>query len=250
VPARLASTRLANKPLADIHGLPMVVRVARRAAASGAARVVVCADDDSILRACSAHGVEALLTDVSHPTGTDRLSQACRLLGLDGDEIVVNVQGDEPLLPPEVVARVARALYLHPACGIATAAHPIGEATEFFDANVVKVVLDADGCALMFSRAPMPWAREAFAAARDALPAGLGALRHIGLYAYRAAFLRRYPSLGPCALEGHEKLEQLRALFHGVRIRVEVLAGALPPGVDTPQDLERVRAILAASPSP
>jgi 3-deoxy-manno-octulosonate cytidylyltransferase (CMP-KDO synthetase) len=246
IPARLASSRLPGKPLADIHGLPMVVRVALRARQSGAERVVVCADDESVVRACAAHGVEALLTSTAHPTGTDRLSEACRLLGLEGGQIVVNVQGDEPLIPPAAIARVALSLHESPDCAIATACHPIESAQEFFDPNVVKVACDARGRALLFSRAPVPWARDAFAQDRARLPAGLPAMRHIGLYAYRASFLARFPGLGPCPLEEAEKLEQLRALFHGERIRVEVLAGALPPGVDTTQDLERVRALVAA----
>jgi 3-deoxy-manno-octulosonate cytidylyltransferase (CMP-KDO synthetase) len=241
IPARLASTRLPGKPLADIAGVPMVVRVARRAQQSGAGRVVVCADDASVVQACESHGVQALLTRTDHPTGTDRLAEACNRLGLDGDEVVVNVQGDEPLIPPEVIARVARALAGRPQCAIATAAHGLHEATEFLDPNVVKVVLDGEGRALLFSRAPIPWPRDEFAAGRAALPAGLGALRHIGLYADRASFLRAYPGLGACAIEGFEKLEQLRALHHGYRIHVEVLDAALPPGVDTPRDLERVR---------
>lgn len=247
IPARLASTRLPGKPLADLCGLPMVVRVARRAVLSGARRVVVCADDAGVARACEEHGIEALLTRPDHPTGTDRLSEACSRLGIGADEIVVNVQGDEPLLPPGVVARVAQALHDHPDCAIATAAHALHEAREFFDPNVVKVVLDAAGRALLFSRAPIPWARDEFQAGLQELPGGLGGLRHIGLYAYRGAFLSAYPSLGPSRLEGLEKLEQLRALHHGYRIHVEVLDAPLPPGVDTPADLERVREILRAT---
>ena len=164
IPARLGSSRLPDKPLADIGGLPMVVRVARRAAASGARRVVVCADSARILDACRQHGVEAILTDDRHPTGTDRLAQACRLLGLDAQALVVNVQGDEPLIPPSVIRAVAAALADDPHSDIATAAHALSDAREFFDPNVVKVVRDARGRALLFSRAPIPWARDAFAA--------------------------------------------------------------------------------------
>ena len=243
----MGSTRLAGKPLADIAGLPMVVRVARRAMQSGAARVVVCADDMRILEACARHGVEALATDAAHPTGTDRLAQAAALLGLEAGEIVVNVQGDEPLLPPAVIARVARTLAASPGCDIATAAHPIGDAGEFFDTNVVKVVCDAGGRALYFSRAPIPWAREHFARDRGSLPDGSPPLRHIGLYAYRAGFLARYPHLGPAPAEELEKLEQLRALYHGIGIRVLVLEEPLPAGVDTEEDLARVRRIFAES---
>ena len=253
IPARLGSSRLPDKPLADIGGLPMVVRVARRAAASGAQRVVVCADSARILDACHQHGVQAILTDDRHPTGTDRLAQACSLLGLDPQAIVVNVQGDEPLIPPAVIRAVAAALSADPACDIATAAHPIDDARDFFDPNVVKVVCDARGRALLFSRAPIPWARDAFAGGtgtpRVALPAGLPALRHVGLYAYRVAYLQRFPSLARPAIEALESLEQLRALHHGSAIAVMPLTGALPAGVDTPADLERVRQLLAHHPT-
>lgn len=244
VPARLASTRLPRKPLADLGGAPMVVRVAQRAATSGAQRVVVAADGEEIAAACRAHGVEAVLTSPDHPTGTDRLAEACALLDLADDAIVVNVQGDEPLIPPAVIADVAALLVRQPDCAIATAAHPLHDAAEFFSPSVVKVVVDRAGRALLFSRAPIPWARDAFAADRSALPAGLPALRHVGLYAYRAAFLRAYPKLARDPLEVFESLEQLRALAHGYRIAVLMLAGALPPGVDTPEDLERARAAI------
>ena len=244
VPARLASTRLPRKPLADIGGVPMVVRVARVADASGAERVVVAADSTEIVDACSAHGVEALLTRPDHPSGTDRLAEAVELLGLADDALVVNVQGDEPLMPAAVVRRVAEALALRPDCAIATACHTLHDAAEFFSPNVVKVVTDANGRALYFSRAPIPWSRDAFAAGRDRLPPGLPARRHVGLYAYRAGFLRRFPQLPPAPLEQHESLEQLRALAHGFGIAVIELPEALPPGVDTPEDLERVRALL------
>lgn len=245
VPARLASTRLPRKPLADIHGLPMVVRVAQAARASGAQRVVVAADSAEIVAACQRHGVEALLTSTAHPTGTDRLAEAAALLQLSADEIVVNVQGDEPLMPPATVAAVAGLLQQRADCRIATAAHPLHDAAEFFSPNVVKVVTDRSGRALLFSRAPIPWSRDAFAAARDALPADLPALRHVGLYAYRAGFLRDYPQLPRAPIEEHESLEQLRALWHGVGIAVLALDAPLPPGVDTPADLELVRKLLA-----
>jgi 3-deoxy-manno-octulosonate cytidylyltransferase (CMP-KDO synthetase) len=244
VPARLASTRLPRKPLADIGGVPMVVRVARAAAASGADRVIVAADSPEIVDACSAHGVEALLTRADHASGTDRLAEAVEHLGLADDALVVNVQGDEPLMPAAVVRRVAEALAQRTDCAIATACHPLHDAAEFFSPNVVKVVTDANGRALYFSRAPIPWSRDAFASARDRLPPGLPARRHVGLYAYRAGFLRRFPQLPPAALEQHESLEQLRALAHGFGIAVIELPEALPPGVDTPEDLERVRALL------
>jgi 3-deoxy-manno-octulosonate cytidylyltransferase (CMP-KDO synthetase) len=245
VPARLASTRLPRKPLADLAGEPMVVRVARRAAASGASRVVVATDSDEVLAACRRFDVAAVLTRADHPTGTDRLAEAADALQLADETIVANVQGDEPLLPPEVVARVADLLAQRQDCAMATAAHPLADAAEFFNPNVVKVVTDASGRALLFSRAPIPWARDAFAAARDRLPAGLPAWRHVGLYAYRAGFLRRFPALPRAPIEEQENLEQLRALWHGFGIAVLPLGERLPPGVDTPEDLERVRALLA-----
>ncbi len=245
VPARLASTRLPRKPLVDIHGLPMVVRVAQRAQQSGAARVVVAADSEEIAAACRSHGIDVVLTSPDHPTGTDRLADAAVQLGLADDEIVVNVQGDEPMMPPAIIAAVAALLQAQPACGMATAAHALHDAAEFFSPNVVKVVTDHQGRALLFSRAPIPWSRDAFALDRSALPAQLPALRHIGLYAYRAGFLRRYPALPRTPLEEHESLEQLRALWHGVGIAVLTLDAPLPPGVDTPADLETVRKLLA-----
>jgi 3-deoxy-manno-octulosonate cytidylyltransferase (CMP-KDO synthetase) len=244
VPARLASTRLPRKPLADIGGVPMVVRVARVAVASGAAQVAVAADSADIVDACRAHGIEALLTRADHASGTDRLAEAVEHLGLADDAVVVNVQGDEPLMPAAVVRRVAEALADRADCAIATACHPLHDAAEFFSPNVVKVVMDASGRALYFSRAPIPWSRDAFALGRDRLPPGLPARRHVGLYAYRAGFLRRFPQLPPAPLEQHESLEQLRALAHGFGIAVIELPEALPPGVDTPEDLERVRALL------
>jgi 3-deoxy-manno-octulosonate cytidylyltransferase (CMP-KDO synthetase) len=260
IPARLGSSRLPDKPLADIGGLPMVVRVARRAAASGAARVVVCTDSTRILDACHQHGVQAIITDDCHPTGTDRLAQACRLLELDAQAIVVNVQGDEPLIPPSVIRAVAATLAADPQCDIATVAHALDDAREFFDPNVVKVVCDARGRALLFSRAPIPWARDAFAggvappaalssalpsALPAALPASLPALRHVGLYAYRVAYLLRFPQLPRPAIEEFESLEQLRALYNGSAIAVMQLPAPLPPGVDTAADLERVRQLTA-----
>lgn len=244
VPARLASTRLPRKPLADIGGLPMVVRVARAAADSGATRVVVAADSGEIVDACAAHGIDALLTRSDHATGTDRLAEAVERLDLPDDTIVVNVQGDEPLMPAAVVRQVAEALAGRADCEVATACHALHDAAEFFSPHVVKVVCDASGRALYFSRAPIPWSRDAFAASRDRLPDGLPARRHIGLYAYRAGFLRRFPQLPPAALEQHESLEQLRALAHGVGIAVVELPDALPPGVDTTEDLERVRRLF------
>lgn len=222
----------------------MVVRVARNAAASGAARVVVAADDDEISGACRAHGIESILTSQAHESGTDRLAEAARLLALEPQTIVVNVQADEPLLPSAVMHDVAQLLHSSTECEIATAAHSITDASEFFSPDVVKVVVDGQGRALMFSRAPIPWARDGFAQTRAVLPAGLPAWRHVGLYAYRAAFLARFPRLRRPAIEEQEKLEQLRALAHGIGIAVLQLSSALPPGVDTSDDLQRVRAMV------
>jgi 3-deoxy-manno-octulosonate cytidylyltransferase (CMP-KDO synthetase) len=243
VPARMASTRLPGKPLADIAGEPMIVRVARNAARSAAQRVVVAADDARIVAACTANGVEALLTRDDHATGSDRLAEACELLGLDGADLVVNVQGDEPLLEPSMVDACAALLAQHPDCVMSTAAHAIDSTDELDNPNVVKVVLDATGRALYFSRAPIPWWRDARAAGRSALPA-YPALRHIGLYAYQAGFLRRFPQLAVSPLEQIEALEQLRVLWHGERIVVHVSELRPGPGVDTPEDLARVRALF------
>jgi len=243
IPARLASTRLPRKPLADIGGLPMIVRVAQRAALSGAQRVVVAADDAEIVAACAAHGVQALLTRSDHASGSDRLAEACELLCLDGEQIVVNVQGDEPLIDPALVVRCAELLRERPDCVMSTAAHAIDDAADLANPNVVKVVLDAAGRALYFSRAPLPWWRDR-PAGSSALP-DPPPLRHVGLYAYRAGFLRRFPSLPPSPLERIEALEQLRVLWHGERIAVHVAAAAPGTGVDTPEDLARVRALWA-----
>ena len=245
IPARLASTRLPGKPLADIAGKPMVVRVAERARQSGAARVVVAADAPEIIAACAAHGVEALTTRADHASGSDRLAEACEQLGLDGENIVVNVQGDEPLIDPALIAAVARLLAQTPQAGMATAAHAIESVADFTNPNVVKVITDAQGMALTFSRAPLPWWRDGFAQGIRALPADPAPLRHIGLYAYRAAFLLAFPRLAPAPLERCEALEQLRALWHGHRIAVHITTKAPGPGVDTPQDLERARAMFA-----
>jgi 3-deoxy-manno-octulosonate cytidylyltransferase (CMP-KDO synthetase) len=251
VPARMASTRLPDKPLADIGGLPMVVRVARQAARSGALRVVVAADDARVIDACARHGIEAVLTRVDHASGSDRLAEACTLLGLDGSDIVVNVQGDEPLIDPALIRQCADLLEIDGQAVVATAAHAIDDVADFTNPNVVKVVLDAKFRALYFSRSPLPWWRDASAAGRPALPiAGaqdVGALRHIGLYAYRAGYLRTFPTLAMAPLERLESLEQLRVLWHGERIVVHIAAHAPPGGVDTAEDLARVRALLAGA---
>ena len=246
VPARMASTRLPNKPLADIAGLPMIVRVARNAARSAALRVVVAADDARIVDACTAHGVEALLTRADHATGSDRLAEACMLLGLDGSDLVVNVQGDEPLLDPQMIDACAALLAQRPDCVMSTAAHAIDAQDELDNPNVVKVVLDSAGRALYFSRAPIPWSRDARAAGSSPIAAmALHApLRHIGVYAYQAGFLRRFPTLTESPLEHIEALEQLRVLWHGERVAVHVSDSRPGPGVDTPDDLTRVRALF------
>ena len=242
IPARLASTRLPNKPLADIEGLPMIVRVARRAALSGASRVVVASDSPEVLAACEAHQVAGVLTRAEHASGSDRLAEACVKLGLDGRDMVVNVQGDEPLIAPAMIDACAATLAARNDCVMATVAHALEDAAEFANPNVVKLVADARGTALYFSRAPIPWWRDGAAAT----PRPGSALRHVGLYAYHAGFLRRFPMLEASPLEQIESLEQLRVLWHGERIAVHVSAERPGPGVDTPEDLERVRALVRA----
>ena len=246
IPARLASTRLPGKPLADIAGLPMIVRVARRAAQSAARSVTVAADDASIVAACTANGVAAVLTGAHHASGSDRLAEAARLLGLSGAAIVVNVQGDEPMIDPALVDACAALLERRGDCVMSTAAHPIASAADFANPNIVKVVLDVGGAALYFSRAPVPWPRDR-GGAFDPGAAAEPPLRHVGLYAYRAEFLQRYPLLAPSPLEAIEQLEQLRVLWHGERIAVHVSHGTPGIGIDTPADLEAARALFAAN---
>jgi len=241
IPARMHSTRLPGKMLAEVAGKPLVAWVAERARASGASDVVIATDHEAIERAVAALGWSVCRTSTEHPTGTDRLAEAVKLLGYRDDDIVVNVQGDEPLIDPRLIHGVAAELARHPVAAIATAAHPIESAPVFFDPNVVKVVMDEQGLALYFSRAPVPYARDAFALSREALPPGFAAWRHIGIYAYRVGYLREYSRLTPTAAERFEALEQLRALGHGHRIAVARWGGALEPGVDTAEDLERVR---------
>lgn len=244
IPARMASTRLPNKPLADIAGLPMVVRVARQASLSQASRCVVAADDIRIVNACEAHGVPALLTHPDHPSGSDRLAQASELLGLGEEEIVVNVQGDEPLIAPDLINAVAQELARRRDCVMSTAAHAIASREDWLNPNVVKVVLDQRRTALYFSRAPLPWWRDGMDSGQLPSPAPL---RHIGIYGYRAGFLRRFPKLSPAPLETQESLEQLRVMWHGERIAVHLSDFAPGSGVDTPADLERVRQLLAGA---
>jgi len=245
VPARMRSTRLPGKMLADVGGRPLVTWAAQRGREAGADEVIVATDHQDIADAVAAHGWRVCTTSPAHETGTDRLAEAVALLGLEPDEIVVNVQGDEPLIDPKMIRKVASELALRPNAAISTAVHPITEAKVFFDPNVVKVVIDTEGYAQYFSRAPIPFARDAFAASRDALPTGFPAYRHIGIYAYRVSFLRQYASLSPTPSERFEALEQLRALGHGHRIAVAFWDAPMEPGVDTPADLERVRQRLA-----
>jgi len=244
IPARLSSSRLPRKPLADIAGLPMVVRVARRAALSGASQVVVAADDAEIIEACNAHPVRAVLTRTDHATGSDRLAEACELLGLDGDDVVVNVQGDEPLIEPSLIDAVAALMHTRVDCVVATAAHAMSDPADLANPNVVKVVCDRHDRALYFSRAPIPWWRDGSVPGAPGI-GSVAPLRHIGIYAFRAGFLRRFPTLEVSPLESVESLEQLRVLWHGERIAVHRSNTPAGIGVDTAQDLERVRQLLA-----
>ena len=246
IPARYASSRLPGKPLADIGGRPMVLHVLERALQAGAESVTVATDDVRVQRAVEAAGYQALLTSPDHQSGTERLVEVAETLDWPDDALVVNVQGDEPLIDPALIREAARQLVLHDDAVMATLAHPIHDHADFVNPNVVKVVPDEAGYALYFSRAPIPWPRDAFSA-RQPMPHEFGALRHIGLYAYRAGFLRIYASLGRSPLERHEMLEQLRVLWHGYRISLGVTPIAPAPGVDTPEDLERVRALFQAA---
>lgn len=249
IPARLGSTRLPNKPLADIAGAPMVVRVAQRVMSLPGVRVVVAGDSPEIITACQTHGVEAILTRTDHPSGSDRLAEACLLLGLDNDAIVVNVQGDEPLIDPTLVGQVAQLLTQRPQASMSTAAHEIDNLADFINPNVVKVVLDAQSMALYFSRAPIPhWRDQPVPCAQngDTVFPTPAPLRHIGIYAYRVGFLRLFPGMPQAPIECTEALEQLRAMWHGHRIAVYVTPNAPGPGVDTATDLERVRKLYGS----
>lgn len=239
IPARMASTRLPDKPLADIAGLPMVVRVAERARLSRAERVIVATDHASVMAACEQAGVEVMMTRADHPSGTDRIAEIAATMSLPGDAIIVNVQGDEPLIDPELINACAACVSAN--APMATAAHPIHIVEDVFNPNVVKVVLDAKGDAMMFSRAPLPWHRDGFAHGTHTMPAGYVPLRHIGIYAYRCDFLLNYATLAVSPLETIEALEQLRVLWHGFRIAVHLVEHAPAAGVDTAEDLARVR---------
>jgi 3-deoxy-manno-octulosonate cytidylyltransferase (CMP-KDO synthetase) len=244
IPARLASTRLPNKPLADLGGKPMIVRVAERARDSGAARIIVATDHADIEAVCQGHGVEVCMTRADHQSGSDRIAEVAQEIGLAPDAVVVNLQGDEPLIDPALLAACAARISAE--VPMATCAHPILDVADVFNPNVVKVVLDKHGRALYFSRATIPWHRDGFASSREQLPEGYAPLRHIGLYAYSNAFLQAYPKLEPAPLETIEALEQLRVLWHGYPIAVHVTDTAPQAGVDTPEDLARVRQYFAS----
>ena len=245
IPARYASTRLPGKPLADIAGQPMIVRVAAAARRAKTDGVWVATDDERIAAAVRQHGFDAVMTRADHASGTDRIAEVAEQLAWDDEDIVVNVQGDEPLIDPALVQAVAATLVAQPDAAMGTAAHAIDNAADFANPNVVKVVLDANGLALYFSRAPIAWWRDGFASGIHTLPQP-APLRHIGIYAYRVGFLRLFPQLAQAPIEVTESLEQLRALWHGYRIAVHVADHAPGPGVDTPEDLDRVRAIFVA----
>lgn len=248
IPARMASTRLPNKPLLDLAGQPMIIRVAKQAQKSKAQTVIVATDSPEILAVCQREGIEALLTDTTHRSGTDRLAQAATLLKLDDTAIIVNLQGDEPLIEPGLLTHLAAHLEQHSDCAIATAAHPINKLDDILNPNVVKVVCDAQHRALYFSRAAIPWQREYEThTEQTSVPQQQAVLRHIGLYAYRVKFLRQFPALTPAPLEITESLEQLRALWHGEKIAVLHTHHTPATGVDTPEDLARVRSQLTSN---
>ncbi|WP_328189337.1 3-deoxy-manno-octulosonate cytidylyltransferase [Marinobacter sp. OP 3.4] len=248
IPARYASSRLPGKPLADINGVPMIRHVYQQACRSHAGRVLVATDDERILAACEAFGAEAVMTSPDHASGTDRLQEVVETLGLPDDARVVNVQGDEPLIPPGLIDQVAKALDDYPQAAIATLCERITVPADLFNPNVVKVVRDQDGYAHYFSRAPMPWLRNQWQslAIPDSLPDDYRAWRHIGIYGYRVSLLHRFVGWPPAPTETTESLEQLRALYHGARIHVSEASEPPPAGVDTPEDLERVRQQLAS----
>ncbi len=243
IPARFASTRLPGKPLLDIGGKPMVIRVAEQAAQSGAEQIIIATDHEPIINVAQAHDFQACMTRADHVSGTDRIAEVAVQQGWPDETIVVNVQGDEPLIPPSLIAAVAQHLHDHPDCAIATACHPIHSDDDMRNPNIVKAVLNKHGNALYFSRAPIPWPRDAYAK-QQPLPDDVGVLRHIGIYAYRTAFLKVYGQLSPAPIEQAESLEQLRALYHGYQIGVTVTQDAPPSGVDTEQDLQTARRIF------
>jgi 3-deoxy-manno-octulosonate cytidylyltransferase (CMP-KDO synthetase) len=245
IPARHASTRLPGKPLMSIAGKPMVVRVAEQAALSGAQQIWIATDHHAISNVVHEHGFKACLTKETHTSGTDRIAEVVEQRNWPDETIVVNLQGDEPLIPPMLIRAVAQHLHDHPECAIATACHAIHDEAKMRNPNIVKTVLDKNGNALYFSRAPIPWPRDAFSQ-QQSLPPGLPVLRHIGIYAYRASFLRAFGQLAPALIEQFEALEQLRALYHGYKIGVFIAEQAPPGGVDTEQDLHVARRIFEA----
>ena len=244
IPARLSSSRLPRKALADIGGKPMIVRVAEQAARSGAQRVVAAVDHEEIAQACRVHGIEVVMTADTHESGSTRLAEAARLLNLPSETVVVNVQGDEPLIDPELIDRTAAVLVANGA-PMATAAHEIHDFDDFFNPNVVKVILNAQGNAIYFSRAPIPYPRDMMRDQRNELPDSPQPLRHIGIYAYRAGFLQQFEAMAASPLESVESLEQLRVLWHGHPIAVEITETAPAAGVDTQEDLDRVRSLFS-----
>jgi 3-deoxy-manno-octulosonate cytidylyltransferase (CMP-KDO synthetase) len=248
IPARFSASRLPGKPLLAVGDRPLIQWVWQRARASGAASVIIATDDARILESAQGFGAECLMTSPQHASGTDRIAEVVRMKGFGADEIIVNLQGDEPLMPAAAVGEVAEALIARPGIDIATAVAPIQSLAEFLDPSCVKALRDGEGQALYFSRAPVPWPRDSMSAGQPTRYAG--AWRHIGIYAYRARSLLQFAAWTPTPLEETEKLEQLRALEHGMRIHLAVLSEAPPAGVDTPEDLERMRAGLAAEQAP
>lgn len=244
IPARFGSSRLPGKPLLDIAGRPMVAHVVERACQSGAEEVLIATDDERIAAAVQDMGAEVVMTSANHPSGTDRLQEVAQKKGWSDDTIIVNVQGDEPLIPPAVINQVARNIEASSAAGIATLAETLTSVEQLFNPNIVKLVRDVNDFALYFSRAPMPWARDAFAKDKTALPALDVYFRHLGIYAYRVGFLHAYVGWPPAVIEQVEALEQLRALYNGVKIHVDVAEVEIPQGVDTAEDLERIRALF------
>ncbi|MFU8821192.1 MAG: 3-deoxy-manno-octulosonate cytidylyltransferase [Gammaproteobacteria bacterium] len=248
IPARYASTRLPGKPLALIAGRPMIQWVWERAIDSGAEMVAIATDHEGVASACRDFGAQVCMTDPAHASGTDRIAEVAERLAWDDDVIVVNVQGDEPLLPPALVRQVAGLLLLHPDADLGTLGTPIHELAEYLDPNVVKLVARADGAALYFSRAPIPWHREGAPAGLVSQTLHEDALRHLGIYSYRVGALHRLAATPPCRVEEIERLEQLRALWLGMRIQVDAAAEIPPAGVDTPADLERINRLLSNGP--